>query len=146
VCLTSYGLAAIITTVFRPATRLASGLVIAPFLLFGSVFAPQHIHEPGPGHSHAFVHSHFEPHHFESYAPEGAEFEQGAERVVWLDNAILHQTAYHTDPGAPLIATVFDGIPLIRSWSATPFDDVAPAHGPPRHYPSFRGPPLTRLI
>jgi len=134
------------TTVFRPAARMASGLVIAPFLLFGSALAPPHIHEPGVGHSHALVHSHFEPHHFESQETESAEFEQGDERVIWLENAILLQAAYHADPGPPLIAPIFDGIPTIRTWSSTPFDDVAPAHGPPRKYPSFRGPPLSRLI
>jgi hypothetical protein len=121
---------------------MASGLVIVPFLLFGSVLAPLHVHESGAGHSHALVHSHFEPHHFESHEPEGAEFEQGAERVIWLENAILHQAAYHADAGPPLIAISFDAILAAPSWSATPFDDVAPPHGPPRSHPSFRGPPL----
>jgi len=121
---------------------VASGLITVPFLLFGSVLAPLHVHEPGAGHSHALVHSHFEPHHFESHHSEGAEFEQAAERVIWLENAILHQTAYHADPGPPLIAARFTAVPIVPSWSATPFDDVAPAHGPPRGQPSFRGPPL----
>jgi len=128
--------------VFRPVARAASGLVIAPFLLFGSVFAPLHAHEQGAGHSHAVVHSHFEPHHFESQEPEGPEFEQGAARVIWLENVILHQTAYQVDPGLPLIAASFEAIPPETFWSATPFDDAAPVHGPPRRHPSFRGPPL----
>ncbi|PYQ88539.1 MAG: hypothetical protein DMG02_16740 [Acidobacteria bacterium] len=121
---------------------MASWLVIAPFLLFGSALAPLHVHEPGAGHSHALVHSHFALHHFESQQPEGAEFEQGPERVIWLESAILHQTAYHADSGPPPIAASFDTIPAVPSWSSTPFDDVAPAHGPPRRHLSFRGPPL----
>lgn len=128
--------------VLRSVVRAASGLVIAPFLLFGSALPPLHVHQPAAGHSHAFAHSHFEPHHFKSDEPEGAEFEQGAERVIWLENAILHQSAYHADPGPPLIAASFNAISIVASWSATPFDDVAPAHGPPRGHPSFRGPPL----
>jgi len=121
---------------------MASGLVIAPFLLFGSALAPVHVHEAVTRHSHALVHSHFEPHHFETHHPEGAEFEQGPERVIWLESAILHQTAYHADSGPPPIAARFDTIPAAPSWSSTPFDEVAPAHGPPRRHPSFRGPPF----
>jgi hypothetical protein len=129
-------------SVFRPATRKASGLVIAPFLVFGSGLAPLHAHEPGAGHSHALVHNHFEPHHLESHEPEGAEVERGAARVIWLESAILHQTAYQIYPALPLVTASFDAIPPDRFWSATPFDDVAPVHGPPRRHPSFRGPPL----
>jgi len=84
--------------VFRPVARVTSGLVIAPFLVFGSALAPLHAHEPGAGHSHALVHSHFEPHHLESHEPEGAEVEQGAARVIWLESAILHGTAYQIYP------------------------------------------------
>ena len=129
-------------TVFRPAARVASWVVIPPFLLFGSALAPLHVHKPAAGHSHAFVHSHFEPHHFVSHEPENPEFEQAPERVVWLQNAILNQASYHTDPGPLLIATVFNAIVFVPSWSPIRFDDVAPAHGPPRRHPSFRGPPF----
>jgi hypothetical protein len=127
--------------VFRSAARMASVLVIAPFLLLGSALAPLHVHEPGAGHSHVLVHSHFEAHHFESDLPEGPEFEQDEARVVWLENAVLHQTAYQVDPGLPLVAASLTDIPDAPSWSSTPSDDVAPAHGPPRRHPSFRGPP-----
>ena len=128
--------------VLRPVARVASGIVIAPFLVFGSALAPVHAHEPGAGHSHALVHSHFEPHHFQSHEPKGAEVEQGAERVIWLESAIINQPAYQVDPGPPLISASFKAIPPETSWSSTPFDDVAPVHGPPRRHPSFRGPPL----
>jgi hypothetical protein len=128
--------------VFRLAARVASGFVIVPFLLCGSALAPLHVHEPSARHSHAVTHSHFEPHHFESHEPEGVELEQEPERVVWLENAILHQPSYHIDPGPPLIAAAFDAILSLPSWSPTPFDDAAPVHGPPRRHPSFRGPPL----
>jgi hypothetical protein len=127
--------------VFRPVARLAAGLVIAPFLLYGSSLAPLHVHEPDAQHSHAVAHSHFEPHHFESHESKGAELELGAELIVWLENATLHQSAYQGHPGFPLIAVPFEAIPKVSSWSATPFDDVAPVHGPPRRHPSFRGPP-----
>jgi hypothetical protein len=126
---------------------MTSGLVIAPFLVFTSVLAPLHAHEPGAGHSHALVHSHFEPHHLESHEPDAAELEQSAVHVIWLESAILHQTAYHADPGPPLVFAGFDSIPVTPSWSATTFDDVAPVHGPPRRHSSLRGPPLSsRLI
>ena len=126
----------------RPVARVASGLVIAPFLLFGSVLAPLHAHEPAAGHSDALVHSHFEPHHLEAHQPEGAEVEQGTAHVIWLESALLHQTAYQIDPGLPLFTASFEAIPPETLWSATPFDDVAPVHGPPRRHPLFRGPPL----
>jgi hypothetical protein len=127
--------------VFRSIARAAAALVIAPFLLSGSALAPLHVHEPGAGHSHALVHSHFEAHHFEPDQPEGPEFEQDEARVVWLDNAVLHQTAYHVDPGLPVVAADLTNIPDVPSWSSTPSDDEAPAHGPPRRHPPFRGPP-----
>ena len=129
--------------VFRPVARIASGLIIAPFLLFGSALTPLHVHEPAAGHSHPVVHSHFEPHHFDSHEAEGAEFEQAAERVIWLENAVFHQTAYHANSGLPLLVASFDVPPDVPSWSATPFDEVAPVHGPPRSDLSFRGPPLS---
>ena len=67
-------------------------------------------------------------------------------QVIWLENAILHQTAYQVDPGPPLIAASLDAIPPETFWSSTPFDDVAPVHGPPRGHSRFRGPPpLPRL-
>jgi hypothetical protein len=128
--------------VFRPVARIASALVIAPFLLFGSALAPLHVHEPGAGHSHVLVHSHFEAHHFEADHPDGPEFEQNEARVVWLENAVLHQTAFHVNPGLPLIAVDLASIADRPSWFPTPSDDVAPVHGPPRRHPSFRGPPL----
>jgi hypothetical protein len=128
--------------VCRAVARGASALVIAPFLLAGSALAPPHAHEQATGHSHAFVHSHFAPHHVESHEPEGAEFEPGTEHVVWLENAILHQPSFQTYAPPPLIASTLDAIAVGSSWSPTPFDDVAPVHGPPRPHPSFRGPPL----
>jgi hypothetical protein len=127
--------------VFRSIAQVASVLVIAPFLLSGSRLASFHVHEPSAGHSHVLVHSHFEAHHFESEQPEGSEFEQDEERVVWLENGVVHQTVYHLDPGLPLVAADLTNIPDVTSWSSTPSDDVAPVHGPPRRHASFRGPP-----
>ena len=120
---------------------MASGLVIAPFLLFGSALAPLHVHEGAAGHSHALVHSHFEPHHLESHESDDPEFEPRPERVVWLETSILSQAVYHASPEQVLVAATFWVVPATQSWSATPFDDVAPTHGPPRRDPSYRGPP-----
>jgi hypothetical protein len=131
---------------FRPVARVASGLVIAPFLLFGSALAPLHVHEPDAWHSHALAHSHLEPHHFESHEPEGTEVERGGERVIWMESAILPPTAYHLSPAPPLVAAIFEEIPLDSSWSPTTFDDVAPVHGPPRLAQSLRAPPISALL
>jgi hypothetical protein len=128
--------------VFGSRARLASALVIGPFLLYGSSLAPVHVHESGSGHSQAVAHSHFEPHHFESQEPDGGEFDHGADRVVWLENAILHQPAYQTQPGPALNAVPFEIVAAASSWTATPFEDVARVHGPPRRHLSFRGPPF----
>jgi len=126
-----------------PVARIASGLVVAPFLLFGSSLAPLHVHESEAGHSHAVAHSHFEPHHLEAHDHDDAEIEQGGERVIWLDSAVLHQAPYQLSQAPACIAASFDSIAREISWSVTPFDDVAPVHGPPRGHPSFRGPPAS---
>jgi len=127
--------------VFRPVARVTSALVIAPFVLFGSALAPVHAHEPQSGHSHAVLHSHFAPHHLESHDAECAEWEEGAEHIVWLDTTLVQQTAYELDPGPLLAAATFETIPPDSSWSPITFDDAAPVHGPPRRVCSLRGPP-----
>jgi hypothetical protein len=121
--------------------RVASGLVIAPFLLFGSALAPVHEHQSRGEHSHPLVHSHFDVHHLESHEADGPEIEQEGEGIIWLDSPIIHQTGYHLSPDATLATAIFELIPSDSSWSPTPFDDVAPVHGPPRRDTSLRGPP-----
>ena len=46
--------------------------------------------------------------------------------------------------GRPRVSdrVAFNAIVFVPSWSPIRFDDVAPAHGPPRRHLSFRGPPL----
>ena len=123
--------------------RLIARLVIAPFLLFGSALAPLHVHESGRGHSHALIHSHLEAHHLDAHQDEGPEFEPNAGRVVWLSSAILDTATHHIDPAHALIFNRFVTVVADTSWSTTAFESVAPAHGPPRRHPSFRGPPLS---
>jgi hypothetical protein len=123
------------------AARVASGLVNLPFLVCASALTPLHVHEPAAGRSHAVVHSHFESHHIAAHESEGPEFEQETERVVWLENAILHQPSYHGDPAPSTPAATFDAMVVVPSWTAMPFDEGAPVHGPPRRHPSLRGPP-----
>jgi hypothetical protein len=128
-------------TVLRTIVPVTVGLLITPFLLFGSVCAPLHVHERAVSHAHALVHSHFESHQFQSHQ-RGAEFEGDAEHIIWLENAVLYQTTYHADSAPALAGFSLGAVPDVPSWSATPFDHKAPAHGPPRRHPSFRGPPL----
>ena len=124
--------------------RAASGLIAGPLLVFCSSFAPLHAHEPGPaGHSHAVVHSHFEPHTIEAHQSDAPEVEPGAERVIWLDPAIVHPTTYQIDPVPPPIPVSFEPVARERAWAVTVFDEAAPAHGPPRDSTHFRGPPIS---
>ena len=128
----------------RGAYRAASGLVVGPFLLFCSALAPLHAHEPGSAaHSHAVVHSHFEPHASGPHESDAPEVEPGAERVIWLDAAIVHSTTYQLDPVLPTIPVSVEPVAQERTWAATAFDEAAPAHGPPRDMIRFRGPPIS---
>ena len=128
----------------RVVHRATSGLVAGPFLVFCSAFAPLHAHEPGPaGHSNAVVHSHFEPHASGPHESDAPEVEPGAERVIWLDAAIVHPTTYQLDPVPPPIPVSVEPVARERSWAAAAFDEAAPAHGPPRDTIRFRGPPIS---
>jgi hypothetical protein len=124
---------------------VTAALIIAPFLLFGSALAPTHEHQPDGDRSHAVVHSHFEPHPFDSHDSDGPEVDHPVERVIWLDGPIIHQTTYHLSQNAALVAAIFEHVPPSSSWSPTTSDDVAPVHGPPRRDSSLRGPPSARL-
>jgi hypothetical protein len=137
--------------VIRVVDRATALLVAAPFLTFASALAPTHIHEPGPGHEHehAVAHSHFGPHHLESHAHdvtvgvEGPEIEQDDEQVVWIASPILHEAIHTASAIPPAIPVSYETVQIARHWSVTPFDDAAPAHGPPKPVPLFRGPPCS---
>ena len=124
--------------------RAVALLLVAPFLAFASALAPQHVHEPGPGHDrrHAVAHSHFGPHQTGVLQGDDVtEVEPDIEHVVWLDGSILHEALYRASPAPPAIPFSFDIVPAERHWSTTPFDEAAPPHGPPKTVPRFRGPP-----
>jgi len=139
--------------VIRPAARAAALLVVAPFLTFASALAPQHIHEPEPGHDHdqPVAHSHFAPHHAETHdhvaescgVPFAAdkELDHDDEHVVWLDSSTLHESPYQVHRALAAVPVGFETACVERHWAVTPSDDGAPAHGPPRPSSPFRGPP-----
>jgi hypothetical protein len=122
--------------------RAASGLLIVPFLAFCSALVPLHAHEPGSSaRAHAVVHSHFEPHAAGAHHSAEPEVEPGAEHVIWLDAAIIHQTTYQLDPVPPPIPVHVELVPEELARALTAFEEAAPPHGPPRDAIYFRGPP-----
>ena len=127
----------------RGLARAATACLVAPFLTFASALAPEHVHEPEPGHEHAVAHSHFAPHHLEEpdHHAEGPEIDHEDQHVVWLDGSALHEAPYKVDAAPAATPVLFETVSIDRHWSVTPFDDVAPAHGPPRPSSPFRGPP-----
>ena len=129
----------------RLLARVAAGLVIAPYFVLAADLAPEHLHESDGDHSHAIVHSHFEPHDMESLQHDGSEIDHAQDRVVWLDSPIIHQLCYQFDPSVALVAAALTGIPIATRWSVHRFDEATPAHGPPRDPSSLRGPPPSRL-
>ena len=139
----------IMRPVFRPVARAAAFLLIAPFLTLASALAPQHVHEPGPGHDHdhPVAHSHFSPHDnvdtADSHDAGDTEIEHDIQHVVWLDSPILHECRYRTAAPAVALPVGYDAISVEPTWSVTPGDDAAPAHGPPKYTPRFRGPPTS---
>ena len=125
----------------------ASAVVVAPFLTFASALAPQHIHEPGPGHNEqAVAHSHFAPHgtslHHHNDVTEIEHDDTDHGHVVWLDSPILHEAAHQTARVVPAAPVSYAIVAVERHWSVTPFDDAAPVHGPPKRAHLFRGPPI----
>jgi len=126
--------------------RTVAALVAAPFLMLASGLAPQHVHEPSHGHDHAVAHSHFSPHdHAGNAHSTDAEVEHDGAHVVWLGSPILHEPPYQTASVPPAIPASHDIVAAELRWSATPFDDTAPVHGPPKRSHLLRGPPRPRL-
>ena len=123
-------------------------LLAAPFLTLASALAPQHIHEPdGHTHGHAVAHSHFAPHEFDHHHDD-LEIEHDEARrgqVVWANSPILHKATHRAASIAPAIPITYASVLAELRWSVTLFDDIAPAHGPPRSAHRLRGPPLPRL-
>jgi hypothetical protein len=125
-------------------SRATAVLLVAPFLTFASRLAPQHVHEPGPGHDQAVAHSHFAPHDEALHESDTTEIEHDIEHVIWLDSAILHQPI-HEATHVPRVLPVSDEtLRPAAQWSVLQCDDAHPAHGPPKRAYCFRGPP--RLV
>ena len=104
--------------------------------------APLHAHESGTPHSHAVVHSHFEPHQQVVHHDDDRELElEHGERVVWLDVAVVHALPFQLDAPVALLTRVPDVVTCSPYWSAIAFDEGAPPHGPPRDIASLRAPP-----
>ena len=126
----------------RLARRIAALLLAAPFLTFASALAPEHVHETGAGHDHAFAHSHFSPHELEHHELDATEIEHNVDHVVWLDSPFLHQAPYRAAAIPIVLPAAGEIVPAEMHWSVTPFDDAAPVHGPPERAHLRRGPPL----
>ena len=123
--------------------RIARGTVLplaACFLIFGSGLAPLHAHESDIPHSHAVVHSHFEPHHQLAHHDSEPELDHG-DHIVWLDMAVVHALPFQLGAPVAALTPIADPVTCSRCWSAIVFDDAAPPHGPPRRLASLRGPP-----
>jgi hypothetical protein len=135
---------AIICRVKRPRARVASRVLLAPFLVFATGLAPLHAHEPADDHSSAVVHAHFAPHEF--HDEQGPAFDHGAEKVVWLDSAIIHTVPYELASQAANVVGGFDLIVPATSSRLTAVEVAAPAHGPPRLGSQLRAPPASSLI
>jgi hypothetical protein len=128
--------------VIRPRARAAALFLVAPFLAFASALAPQHIHEQGHGHEHPVAHSHFAPHDVDVHQTAEMEIEPDVEHVIWLDSSFLHEPPHQTARMAVATPIDYEIVATESAWSATPFDEAAPVHGPPRRAHLFRGPPL----
>lgn len=135
----------IIRRVRRLVARAIAPFLIAPFLVFASALAPQHVHEPGSSDDrhHAVVHSHFAPHDHAGHHDDATEIEHDevGGHVVWLDSAILHQWPQRLAPAATALAISLDILAPVARWSVTAIDESAPPHGPPKLVRSLRGPP-----
>jgi len=127
--------------VIRPLARIAAFVVAGPYLLLASSFAPQHVHEPGPGHQYAqaLAHSHFGPHAVEAHHDGQTEIEHDDD-VVWLNNSVLNEHSYQAFPVPLFVARIADVVDE-QQWSSIPAETSAAAHGPPKAAHLFRGPP-----
>lgn len=133
--------------IMGPPGRVTALIVIAPFLTFASALAPQHVHSAGPGHDHAIAHSHFGPHeHSVRHDDDVTEIEHDIERVVYLDAAFVHTTAFRIARLLFALPFSHNEICVATRWTVTTADGVAPAHGPPRCGALFRGPPSSLLV
>lgn len=122
-------------------SRATAVLLVAPFLTFASRLAPQHVHEPGPGHDQAIAHSHFAPHDEALHQSDTTEIEHDIEHVIWLNSAILHQPIHEATHVPPVLSLSAQAPRAATQWSVVRCDDAPPAHGPPKRAHFFRGPP-----
>ena len=121
-------------------TRAVAGLVVGPFVALACAFAPPHAHAHEADHSALLIHSHFQPHESTPH-PDAPEVEPGSERVVWLENAIIHANPYQLEPPLAVVVGNVELGEASAEWSVAASHESAPAHGPPRRASSLRGPP-----
>lgn len=127
-------------SVHRFVTRAVAGLVVGPFLALACAFTPAHAHAHEADHSASLIHSHFELHESTPH-PDAPEVERGSERVVWLENAIIHASPYQLDPPLAIVVGNVELSEASAEWSVAASHESVPAHGPPRQASSLRGPP-----
>jgi hypothetical protein len=126
----------------RLVARVTALLVALPFLAFASALAPEHVHEPGPGHEHAIAHSHLAPHAIGMpHSDDGNEIEHDIEHVVYLDSPMLCVSAVQIVPALSAIPVSYEAVLTLTPWTVIPSEVITPAHGPPRRHVLFRGPP-----
>jgi hypothetical protein len=131
--------------------RITAWLLIAPFLAFGWGFATPHMH-PGDHESdgHEHVHQHFAPHRLTVLGQDprlrmAAADDDDDHDVIWLTAAAAHQTIYRVVLAVAVTWLPTDVRPAGQRWYPRLHDDAPPAHGPPREFLWFRGPPALPL-
>ena len=96
--------------VFRRVARATVVPLAVSFLFFGSGLAPLHAHESDNPHSHAVLHSHFEPHHqLVHHDDRELELDHG-EHIVWLEIAVVHALPFELDAPAAILTPVPDPV------------------------------------
>ena len=129
----------------RPSRRFVVAVVLAPILALSATLAPEHVHESDGDHPHAIAHRHLQPHVVAAHDHDGAEFDHADGHIVWLDSVGACQSTYALRMPCVAWLPSVDLAPGIASRIATPVNDTAPPHGPPRLAQSLRAPPISAL-
>jgi hypothetical protein len=127
--------------------RVSVTLVLAPWLALSATLAPEHVHETDADHPHGIAHRHFAAHHVAPLDQYSAEIDHADGHIVWLDDVGAFQAPYQLPVPDVTPPDRFELAPALEGWIATPVNDTAPPHGPPRFAHPLRGPPRSaRLI
>jgi hypothetical protein len=125
--------------------RFLVSLVLSPSLALSGALAPEHVHESAGDHPRAIAHRHVQPHEFAAHDHDGAELDHGDGHIVWLDDVGAYRPTYQLPIPNATLSDRFELAPPIVEWIATPVNDAAPPHGPPRLPQSLRAPPIPAL-